>query len=174
MCWAAEGLGCHLCLQGLLKIPGPRWLSSSVFFQPLPPLRALQLGLRWALLSPLEQWVPPVAVTSVGKQETTARGARLGSACARIYKKENLQILAIFVKMSTVHFQQQWLCSHRELSFPSSLPWCWAFLRLADALSLGKQCRHREGLRWVFRGELICTLIYRWGNDRDCPGLARL
>lgn len=56
----------------------------------------------------------------LGKQETAARA---GSVCTRIHKKENLQTLAIFVKMSMDYFQQRWLCSYRELSFPSSLPW---------------------------------------------------
>lgn len=44
---------------------------------------------------------------------------RVGSAYMRIYKKENVQILVIFVKLSVVHFQQQWLCSHKGVIFPS-------------------------------------------------------
>lgn len=54
----------------------------------------------------MEQSVPAVAVTSAGKQETTACGAGVGSADTRSYKKENLQILTIFVKLSAAHFKQ--------------------------------------------------------------------
>ena len=64
----------------------------------------------------------PVAVASAGKQETTACGAGVDSTDRRIYKKENLQILAIFVKLSVVHFKQQWLCSHKGIIISLFLP----------------------------------------------------
>lgn len=46
----------------------------------------------------------------------------VGSADMRISKKENLQMLAILVKLSVVHFKQQWLCSHKGMIFSSLLP----------------------------------------------------
>lgn len=52
----------------------------------------------------MEQPVPAGAGTSAGKQETTACSAGVGSAYMRIYKKEDVQILVIFVKLSVVHF----------------------------------------------------------------------
>lgn len=63
----------------------------------------------------MEQSVPAVA----GAQETTECSAGVGSTYMRIYKKENVQILVIFVKLSVVPFQQEWLCSHKEVIFPS-------------------------------------------------------
>lgn len=119
----------------------------------------------------MEQSVPAVAVTSAGKQETTACAAGEGPADRRIYKKENLQILTIFVKLSVVHFKQQWLCSHKEIIFflllPSQEALCLGpgmFLGLADAPSPDGQCRLREGLRGVLRGDFVHTLIYEWRN----------
>lgn len=89
----------------------------------------------------------------------------MGSADTRIYKRENLQILAIFVKLSVVRFKQQWLCFHkgvvpiRELSFSSSSqdvrhhPWPWALpgagLRPPPQLGSANSERSEMGLQKV-------------------------
>ena len=73
------------------------------------------------------------------------------------YEGENLQILAIFVKLSVVCFKQQCLCSCKELSCASSsqitryLPWPWALPGpgLMPLPSWGVQTQ--RGLRCVLR-----------------------
>lgn len=93
-----------------------RWLASPAPVAPPSPegsVAGLEVG-------PLEVlWSSRFLVvgTSAGKQEAAACGAGADSADIRIYKKENLQILAMFVKLSVVHFKQQWLCSHKGIIF---------------------------------------------------------
>lgn len=103
--------------------------------------------------------MPAVAGTSAGKQEATACGSGVASADMRIYKKENLQILAIFVKLRWSILNNRGSVPIWELSFPSSsqamrpppLALCpsWGWL---DTPSPAGECRLREGLRWVLRG----------------------
>ena len=95
----------------------------------------------------------------------------------RFYEGENLQILAIFVKLSVVCFKQQWLCSYKGIILffflpnhtvpPLALGPSWAWFDAPP--QLGSTNSERSEMR-----TLAHTLIYRWGNLRGCPGLARL
>lgn len=125
----------------------------------------------------MEPWAPATAVKSAGKQETAACGAGVGFADVRIYKEENLQILAIFVMLSVVHFRQWWPGSRRELSLQSSqvkrhLPLAQAWTGLMPLPSWGVQTQRKPHKDGSSEGASSYTAIHRW-ETQGCPGLAR-